>query len=46
MDEDKATPQDVLIVIMGITGSGKSTFISHCTDSEVGIGVGLKSRKL
>ncbi|KAF4850967.1 Vegetative incompatibility protein HET-E-1 [Colletotrichum siamense] len=36
-------PSDVLIAVMGITGSGKSTFISHCTDKNVSIGEGLHS---
>ncbi|KAH7161706.1 hypothetical protein EDB81DRAFT_785341 [Dactylonectria macrodidyma] len=29
--------KDVFIAIMGMTGAGKSTFISHCTDEEVKI---------
>ncbi|PVH91351.1 hypothetical protein DM02DRAFT_705229 [Periconia macrospinosa] len=28
---------DVFIAVMGMTGAGKSTFISHCTDEEVAI---------
>ncbi|KAH0425956.1 hypothetical protein CcaCcLH18_10660 [Colletotrichum camelliae] len=36
-------PSDILIAVMGITGSGKSTFISHCTDQSVSIGEGLHS---
>ena len=32
------SPDDIFIAIMGMTGSGKSTFISHCTDVEVQIG--------
>ena len=28
---------DVFIAVMGMTGSGKSTFISHSTDEEVSI---------
>jgi hypothetical protein len=30
---------------MGVTGSGKSTFISSLVGRDVGIGKGLKSRK-
>ncbi|KAF5527233.1 Vegetative incompatibility protein HET-E-1 [Colletotrichum aenigma] len=36
-------PSDILIAVMGITGSGKSTFISLCTDQSVSIGQGLHS---
>jgi ABC-type multidrug transport system ATPase subunit len=25
------SPEDAIIVVMGMTGAGKSTFISHCT---------------
>ncbi|KAL5336962.1 P-loop containing nucleoside triphosphate hydrolase protein [Aspergillus crustosus] len=31
----ESTSSDVFIALMGMTGSGKSTFISHCTDEEV-----------
>ncbi|KAJ8132650.1 hypothetical protein O1611_g968 [Lasiodiplodia mahajangana] len=34
-------PSDILIAVMGITGAGKSTFISHCT--ERGVSIGLRS---
>lgn len=34
---------DVVIAVMGITGSGKSTFISKLADQEVPVGHGLKS---
>jgi hypothetical protein len=34
---------DILIAVMGITGTGKSTFINHCTDTEVSIGDNLHS---
>lgn len=31
------TSSDVFIALMGMTGAGKSTFISHCTEEEVRI---------
>lgn len=31
------TSSDVFIALMGMTGAGKSTFISHCTEEEVQI---------
>ncbi|KAH6869155.1 hypothetical protein B0T10DRAFT_594986 [Thelonectria olida] len=31
------TASDVFIAVMGMTGAGKSTFISHCTEEEVAI---------
>ncbi|ETS78914.1 hypothetical protein PFICI_08767 [Pestalotiopsis fici W106-1] len=34
---------DIFIALMGVTGAGKSTFISKCTDAEVEIGHGLES---
>ena len=37
------SPQDIIIPIMGITGSGKSQFISLCTDEPVDIGHELYS---
>lgn len=37
-------PDDILIAVMGITGSGKSTFISHCTEDVVPVGNHLQSR--
>jgi putative protein kinase ArgK-like GTPase of G3E family len=36
-------PEDIVIAVMGITGVGKSTFISHLTDEDVVIGRGLAS---
>lgn len=41
----RASKSLVLIAVMGITGSGKSTFISHCTDEVVPIGNHLQSRE-
>lgn len=38
-------PQDVVIAVMGVTGAGKSTFISHLTTENVGIGHGLEGCK-
>ncbi|KUM55632.1 hypothetical protein ACN42_g11616 [Penicillium freii] len=42
-DRDPTKPQvsDVYIAIMGVTGAGKSTFISHLADSHVPVGSGL-----
>ncbi|KAK2013809.1 hypothetical protein LZ32DRAFT_675564 [Colletotrichum eremochloae] len=34
---------DIIIAVMGVTGSGKSTFISQLTGQEVPIGHGLRS---
>jgi signal recognition particle receptor subunit beta len=36
-------PDDIIIAVMGITGSGKTTFISHFADKDVEIGHGLES---
>lgn len=36
-------PDDIIIPVMGITGSGKSTFIAHCTGDADTIGHGLES---
>ena len=36
-------PQDIIIAVMGITGSGKTTFISRCMGEDVGIGHDLHS---
>jgi len=38
-------PDDIIIAVMGITGSGKTTFISHFTDNAE-IGHNLTSCKL
>ncbi|KAK3393391.1 P-loop containing nucleoside triphosphate hydrolase protein [Podospora didyma] len=35
--------RDVVIAVMGATGSGKSTFVSTLVEEEVGIGHGLRS---
>lgn len=32
-----AKEPNIFIAIMGMTGAGKSTFISHCTDVKVAI---------
>ncbi|KAH0357377.1 hypothetical protein KCU83_g1017, partial [Aureobasidium melanogenum] len=34
---------DLFVAVMGLTGSGKSTFISHCTEESVEVGHGLMS---
>ena len=36
-------PGDVIIALMGVTGVGKSTFISHCTDEPIAVNTGLRS---
>lgn len=36
-------PTDVFIAVMGVTGAGKSTFISTLTDEEVEIGHDMES---
>ena len=41
--EDEAV--DIIIAVMGVTGAGKSTFISLLSDAEIKIGHGLQSRK-
>ncbi|KAH6855718.1 P-loop containing nucleoside triphosphate hydrolase protein [Chaetomium sp. MPI-CAGE-AT-0009] len=41
---DRPTRQgDIWIALVGVTGSGKSTFISHCVDEPVQVGHSLKS---
>ena len=40
-----AQPTDVFIAVMGVTGVGKSTFISLCTEKELQIGHGLQGCK-
>ncbi|KAI8259407.1 hypothetical protein K4K56_006668 [Colletotrichum sp. SAR 10_98] len=39
----KARDSDIFIAVMGLTGSGKSTFVSHLTKSTVTIGSKLQS---
>ncbi|KAJ6089840.1 hypothetical protein N7467_005056 [Penicillium canescens] len=39
----KPNPYDRFILVMGMTGSGKSTFISRCTGKDVLVGHGLYS---
>ncbi|KAL4883137.1 hypothetical protein BJY04DRAFT_184966 [Aspergillus karnatakaensis] len=39
----KSSPQDRLFLVMGKTGSGKSTFIARCTGVDVTVGHGLYS---
>lgn len=38
-------PGDVFVALMGVTGVGKSTFISLCTDKEVKVGHNLQACK-
>jgi len=40
-----ARPEDIVIAVMGITGSGKTTFINHFSEKELMIGHGLDSCK-
>jgi ABC-type thiamine transport system ATPase subunit len=35
-------PGDVVIAVMGVTGSGKTTFVNYFADVEVEIGHGLE----
>ncbi|KAJ6032524.1 hypothetical protein N7540_003256 [Penicillium herquei] len=37
----KARPNDVFVALMGVTGSGKSSFIELCSGKPVGIGHGM-----
>lgn len=38
-------PRELYIALMGVTGAGKSSFISLCTEQQVQIGGGLESCK-
>ncbi|KAH8879928.1 P-loop containing nucleoside triphosphate hydrolase protein, partial [Thozetella sp. PMI_491] len=38
----EARASDIFIAVMGMTGSGKSSFISMCTDEKVEVGHGLE----
>lgn len=42
-DGERARNNDIFIAVMGLTGSGKSSFISHLTKSTVEIGDKLQS---
>ena len=41
----KAASNAVFIAVMGVTGAGKSTFVSQCTGRDVDVGHGLLSCK-
>ena len=41
--QDQVVSTDIYIAVMGMTGAGKSTFISHCMEEEVVIGHGMQS---
>ena len=41
-----SSKDDIIIAIMGVTGAGKSTFISLLTHEKIEIGHGLQSCKL
>ncbi|KAF8805169.1 P-loop containing nucleoside triphosphate hydrolase protein [Phlegmacium glaucopus] len=43
VETDDLSPDDIIIAVMGPTGSGKSTFINIITDFEIGVGHTLKS---
>jgi ABC-type multidrug transport system ATPase subunit len=34
---------DIIVAVMGVTGAGKSTFISLLSDEEIEIGHGMES---
>ena len=40
---DVMSPKDIIIAVMGTSGSGKTTFISRCIGEDVGIGHGSHS---
>jgi hypothetical protein len=42
--DDPSKNEEVVIIVMGVTGAGKSSFISLLTDQAVGIGHDLESR--
>ncbi|KAI8719933.1 hypothetical protein NCS52_00775600 [Fusarium sp. LHS14.1] len=42
----KPDPRNVFILVLGRTGSGKSTFISRCTGKDATVGHGLHSCKI
>ena len=47
MGDEAADPEEVIIAVMGVTGAGKSSFISTVTgDSSVIVGDGLSSGTL
>ncbi|KAF2825993.1 hypothetical protein CC86DRAFT_243518, partial [Ophiobolus disseminans] len=37
-------PNDIVILVMGITGSGKTSFIQHFATHDLGVGHGLESK--
>jgi ABC-type proline/glycine betaine transport system ATPase subunit len=39
----KPDPDDKFFLVMGMTGSGKSTFVGRCTGEDVTVGHGLYS---
>ena len=41
----KPDPRDRFFLVMGMTGSGKSTFVSRCTGKHATVGHGLYSCK-
>jgi hypothetical protein len=45
-DKVELNSNDIFIALMGVTGAGKSTFISHCTSTHVEIGDDMESCEL
>ena len=43
--ESEPQPDDVWIVVMGMTGVGKSTLISEFVEHDIGVGHGLQSSR-
>lgn len=43
--ESEPQPDDAWIVVMGMTGVGKSTLISEFVEHDVGVGHGLQSSR-
>lgn len=43
LEDREPSPEDIWIAVTGVTGAGKSTFISLLVDQEIEIGHGLSS---
>ncbi len=43
---DESSLQSIFIAVMGVTGAGKSSFISLCSDEVVEVGHDLTAREL
>ena len=44
--EGKTKIQNIFMAVMGVTGSGKSSFIKLCSQTEVNVGHGLQACEL